>query len=438
MEKTFTLKTRIGTSLRISIFALFYLFYGHHMLSAQACTHTDYSALETFFYATGGSTTWNENSNWLANCEPCTGNWKGIICNSNNRVIALDLSNQNLSGVLPPEIGELTLLEKLELSQNNIGGEIPSVLGFLPQLKVLNLGQNQLNSSIPSELGGLSFLDTLIVSNNTLTGTVPVEIGNLFGLKYMDLSYNNLSGDLPSSIGYLPNLQTLFLSNNDFESCVPGSFSLLCSSDVDISDNPELLGGGDFVAFCQSGVGNCYLPLELLSFQANNQRNTIVLTWTTTKETNIKGFELQRKNIKGFWESLNFISAVGSSTSMQEYSFTDTYPYTGTNYYRLKIEENNGETNFSEVINIFRNVPQATIHPNPVKDNLYFNLSFEKGHEAILNVKLFNLQGKEIRKWNSISTNELDLEQLSEGKYVLQITDTETSAFWSNIFVKMD
>jgi len=46
----------------------------------------------------------------------------------------LSLDNNELSGEIPPEIGELTALETLNLSENKLTGSIPSELGNLKKI----------------------------------------------------------------------------------------------------------------------------------------------------------------------------------------------------------------------------------------------------------------------------------------------------------------
>jgi len=65
---------------------------------------------------------------------------------------------------------------------------------------ILDLNDNQLTGSIPPEIGNLTNLTWLYLSNNQLTEEIPLEIGNLNNLIYLDLFNNQLTGEIPENI----------------------------------------------------------------------------------------------------------------------------------------------------------------------------------------------------------------------------------------------
>ncbi|KAK4401738.1 Leucine-rich repeat protein 2 [Sesamum angolense] len=128
---------------------------------------------------------------------PCT--WFHVTCDSNNRVVRLDLGNANISGTLGPELGELKHLQYLELYRNNIGGRIPKELGNLEKLVSMDLYGNKFRGKIPKSFANLKSISD--VSNNDLCGTIPVD--GPFGIFPMDSFRNNrLNG--PELKGLVP------------------------------------------------------------------------------------------------------------------------------------------------------------------------------------------------------------------------------------------
>ena len=112
---------------------------------------------------------------------------------------SLNLFSDQLTGSIPPEIGNLTNLRYLSLG-SQLTGSIPPEIGNLTNLTFLNLRWNQLTGSIPPEIGNLTNLTFLNLYDNQLTGEIPPEIGNLTNLTYLDLDNNRLTGIIPDEI----------------------------------------------------------------------------------------------------------------------------------------------------------------------------------------------------------------------------------------------
>ena len=154
----------------------------------------------------------------------------------------LFLGGNDLTGSIPPEIGNLTNLTVLSLGSNDLTGSIPPEIGNLTNLTELSLGGNDLIGSIPSEIGNLTNLTSLGLDNNDLTGSIPSEIGNLTNLTYLDLYNNQLTGSIPSEIGNLTNLTVLFLYNNDLTGSIPSEIGNLTNLTLLYLWNTQLTG----------------------------------------------------------------------------------------------------------------------------------------------------------------------------------------------------
>ncbi|WVZ77603.1 hypothetical protein U9M48_025454 [Paspalum notatum var. saurae] len=102
---------------------------------------------------------------------PCT--WFHVMCNNDNSVIRVELYSNNISGTIPPELGNLTNLVCLDLYMNNFSGNIPDSLGNLLKLRFLRLNNNRLTGQIPQSLAYISTLQVLDLSNNQLGYSIP-------------------------------------------------------------------------------------------------------------------------------------------------------------------------------------------------------------------------------------------------------------------------
>lgn len=158
---------------------------------------TDWDILVALYDATNGDN-WTNNDNWCTD-KPLS-EWYGVTMDYyNEKVILLNLSDNNLTGTIPEEIENLDL-STLNLSNNQLTGEMPASIGNVSTLYYLNIANNKLTGSIPSELGKLANLEYCYLFGNQLEGTLPESLANLTKLSVMDFSGNMLGGDLPEAV----------------------------------------------------------------------------------------------------------------------------------------------------------------------------------------------------------------------------------------------
>ncbi|GFP99308.1 receptor-like protein 12 [Phtheirospermum japonicum] len=124
----------------------------------------------------------------------------------------LDLSGNDFGGNRIPEfIFSMTQLQDLNLDNANLSGIVPPQLGNLTNLKTLVLSRNYMYSD---NLNWLSHL-SLLSRRNKLLKRLPLSIWQLSLLEELDVSYNSLEGTITeSNFTKLHNLQVLILSFN--------------------------------------------------------------------------------------------------------------------------------------------------------------------------------------------------------------------------------
>ena len=131
------------------------------------------------YEATGGSN-WARSANWLTDAP--VSSWFGVTV-EDSLITELDLSDNELAGTLPMEVGDFV------------------------DLKRLDLGGNRLTDGLPVDLGALSDLETLDLSRNRFSGPVPRELASLGAIRRLDLSGNLLEGALPGSLTQMGSLR---------------------------------------------------------------------------------------------------------------------------------------------------------------------------------------------------------------------------------------
>ena len=204
---------------------------GSSVVVGQSVVYDEYSdraALLALFDAAGGPDwTWKEN--WGSYRALTT--WAWVRVNTDGRVTELNLSNQNLIGGLPKEIGNLTELKYLYLNDNRFTGSLPKEIGNLTKLKYLHLHDNRFTGSLPKEIGNLTKLKHLHLHDNRFTGSLPSELGNLVELDSLWLYDNRFTGGLPKELGDLTDLDSLWLYGNCFTGSLPWELSKLTDLD---------------------------------------------------------------------------------------------------------------------------------------------------------------------------------------------------------------
>ena len=177
----------------------------------------DRNALVALYNATEGYN-WTIQINWLTDNPIDT--WHGVSA-AGGQVTGLVLSQNNLTGEIPAELGELASLDSLKLDRNALGGEIPPELGDLSSLTKLELYNNKLSGGIPIELGSLHNLSWLVLAGNPLGGSIPEELSRLKRLEVLALTRNQLTGEVPAWLGDLSNLTSLWLNGNQLNGHIP-------------------------------------------------------------------------------------------------------------------------------------------------------------------------------------------------------------------------
>eukprot|EP00978_Attheya_sp_CCMP212_P007978 scaffold18564_cov61-Attheya_sp.AAC.1 len=140
----------------------------------------------------------------------------------------LNLADNEFSGPIPGSIGSLTNIVTLSLESNEISGTLSQLLGNLHNLGTRNCGFYATNYLIiPSEIGNMGLIERLIVNANFFAGSIPTEIGMLTNLLMIKLNSNSLEGSIPSEIGQLTRLKQLSLQTNDLTQDIPTEFGML-------------------------------------------------------------------------------------------------------------------------------------------------------------------------------------------------------------------
>lgn len=153
-----------------------------------------------------------------------------------------------------------------------------------------------------------------------------------------------------------------------------------------------------------NGGVNYPLPVELTSFTAALNANTVNLKWQTATEVNNYGFEIQRatsnqQSANLNWEKIGFVKGSGNSNSVKQYSFEDNGVASGNYSYRLKQIDNNGQYKYSSVVEInAAQMPNGILlnqnYPNPFNPSTQIQFGVSKNSPVILTI--YNILGEKV------------------------------------------
>jgi Leucine-rich repeat (LRR) protein len=122
-----------------------------------AATYADVSPLEKealveLYHATFGEK-WTRS--W--DLSKPVDSWYGVSI-EDDKVVAIDLSFNNLKGELPDGLNTLTHLKRLNLAFNAIGGKLPASLTDMVHLEELQLFSNKIKGTLPEDISNLQRL----------------------------------------------------------------------------------------------------------------------------------------------------------------------------------------------------------------------------------------------------------------------------------------
>lgn len=185
---------------------------------------------------------------------------------------------------------------------------------------------------------------------------------------------------------------------------------------------------------------NAPLPVELTSFSALPNGNSVQLNWSTATEVNNFGFDVERASSstshRQGWKKIGFVAGHGNSNSPINYSFIDKNPLWGTSfYYRLKQVDVDGKFEYSDALFVNLNVSDKPklLQNSPNPFNPSTSIKFFIPNQSDVTIKVYDLLGREVTTlinnnlgegfhivfWNGVDNHG---EFVSSGVYLYRLT----------------
>ncbi|MET0298632.1 MAG: T9SS type A sorting domain-containing protein, partial [Flavitalea sp.] len=170
---------------------------------------------------------------------------------------------------------------------------------------------------------------------------------------------------------------------------------------------------------------NINLPIKLSAFSASLKGGSSVeLNWNTVLESNSASFGVEKSVDGKSFTTIGVVKAAGNSSSLLKYAFEDK-SFAGTAYYRLRLLDLDGKSEYSAVRYVNGGPNAATsfsVFPNPFRSDIQL-----KGINASdvnkTNIRVFSATGKQVG-YKITGANSISIDaSLPKGVYILRVKD---------------
>ena len=240
---------------------------------------------------------------------------------------------------------------------------------------------------------------------------------------------DNLNGDLPTAPGDLVGKANLRIIQFHGEGTQPGNYPGT-EVMIDPADDSIVWNAANNyweINFSVSGFSGFYLssttsvlPVRLISFKGLlNADKHVDLDWKVAEQQGIVSYEIEKSTTGNDFDKIGFVTA--NNQNSFTYHFADDRPFSGTVFYRLKIIEQDGGFNYSQIISVNYVASNAVkLYPIPAGSIIYLKLNDEKFIDS--DAIILDISGKTVKRFtiNSILQN-IDISLLASGTYYLHL-----------------
>lgn len=176
---------------------------------------------------------------------------------------------------------------------------------------------------------------------------------------------------------------------------------------------------------------NGALPIDLLSFDADQVGNTVVIKWATASEKNNAFMDVERSKDGIRFVAIHREKGHGTTSEPQQYEWIDRYPMPGLNYYRLKQVDEDGKYEYHKIDAVdFNGKTSDTgirLYPTEVKDRVSIQLDTPPAAEALLYV--VDMTGRILQRERIAAgtvQHDVQFTNLPAGQYMISLQSDKT------------
>lgn len=181
------------------------------------------------------------------------------------------------------------------------------------------------------------------------------------------------------------------------------------------------------------------LPVDFLSLEGEVLAKVNRLTWETANEVNNHGFDIEKSKNGLSFNPIGFVPSTNENTG--NYTFDDQNPWSGSNFYRLKQIDQDGEYKYSHIIHLQRKTDfDFRVIENPFRETLLIEVATNVVIDA--NISIFATDGRIVRTQDihiqdGIRNLDYDLSDLTPGNYMVRFYNKTSNEFLTKKVVKI-
>lgn len=169
------------------------------------------------------------------------------------------------------------------------------------------------------------------------------------------------------------------------------------------------------------------LPVELTEIQARTTDDLKAeVEWTTSSEVNSKEFQVERSRDGVSFVHIGTVAAAGNSTEPITYTFLDEDTSNGISYYRLKMVDQDGEFEYSDLVYVIVKIPEdnVKIFPNPVSKSQEIIVQMVGQSDMASRIRVYDTTGKSVYSADILAGQEsfsIPTDSFSQGFYLVKV-----------------
>ena len=165
------------------------------------------------------------------------------------------------------------------------------------------------------------------------------------------------------------------------------------------------------------------LPVKFVGLTLTRKSSDVLIQWSTTEEINANVYELEKSFDGANWNPIAFIAAIGNSTDVNNYAYTDKAVSAKVVYYRIKQIDLDGKFTYTAIRSIKNDAMQeSNVNIAAVQGKVLLQISKES--KSDLTVRFISLSGQVIDQ-QIVKSNlgQVVLNSKVAGNYVISVSN---------------